>query len=196
MNLNRFTDLIGHTFICVVFCLFMAAPIMGQAEEHSPIPAAASASAPANPQANIDSVQKMVEGWVPQEDHGGVLGDVLVPIVAIIGVFGGPTLVLVLLILMHHRSQRRLAEHRREVISKLIDAGKDVPDSLLNFDDLGAPCPPEKHLQRGLKNVGLGLGIGIFLWATSGLSSGTVGLILIGLGSAQILIWRLADKKA
>lgn len=194
MNLNRFTDLIGHTFICIVVCIFMAAPLIGQAEEPAPVNAVVSTSPSATePAGNKDGVQKIVEQL---EEHEGVLGNVLVPVVAILGVFGGPVLVLVVLILMHHRSQRRLADHRRDVIGKLIDAGKDVPESLLNFDDLGAQIPPEKHLQRGLKNVGLGLGIGIFLWSVNGLQSGTVGLIFIGLGCAQILIWKLADKKA
>jgi|GEM_PF-2852440 len=173
MKTHRFIDSLGHYLICLVICVFIAAPLVSQAEE---------LAAAQNP-----AVQQMIQSFNPSD----AADSNLVPVVAIVAVFGGPVCVLLVLILQHYRTQMRLADYRREAIAKLIDAGKDVPESLLFFQELTGPQQPHKNVQRGLVSVGFGLGIGIFLWAMNGLAAGTFGLIFVGIGAAQLIAWQL-----
>lgn len=137
---------------------------------------------------NPNSIEGVLNAYTP--DYIGVVA----PVLAILLIFGGPIALAIILVLQHYRSQRCFGEIRRECINKLIDAGKDVPESLLFFDDPANSA--DKDLSRGLKNLGLGAGIAIFLTAINGPAAGTFGLILIGLGGAQLVSWKLSRKAA
>ncbi|HEY6528036.1 MAG TPA: DUF6249 domain-containing protein [Cellvibrionaceae bacterium] len=194
MNLNRFTDTLGHTLACLIICIFMTTPLLSRAEE-SPVTAAAavSGSAHAGQASSSDEqvLQRMIRELGSEDDPSK---DSTVPVVALLLIFGGPVLILITLILQHYRSQKLKAEFRRECVGKLIDAGKEVPASLLFFDDLGTDQTPAKTLNRGLNFLGLGIGITVFLWAVNGLQAGTFGLIFIGLGCAQLISWKLTHQ--
>jgi Domain of unknown function (DUF6249) len=195
MNLNRFTDLVGHTLACTVICLFMCLPLVGLADDTSATaPTTASSSAPpgADIAANNQALQGMIKGFTHESD---VADNALIPLSAIFLIFGGPVILIITLAGFHYRTQQRLALYRRDTIAALIDAGKDVPESLLFFDDLGGKQTLEKTLHRGLKNIGLGLGLIVFLCAMYSLQAGTFGLIFIGLGLAQVLSWKLTQQK-
>ncbi|HMU65699.1 MAG TPA: DUF6249 domain-containing protein [Cellvibrionaceae bacterium] len=173
MKTHLFIDCIAYSLMCLFVCLFMAAPIAGHAED---------IKAP-----EAQAVQQVINTLAPQETD-----DTLVSLAGILGVFGGPVCVLIVLIVQHYRSQMRLADFRREAIGKLIDAGKDVPESLLFFQDLNGSNQPHKNLQRALVNIGFGLGVLVFLWAVHSLAAGTFGLIFIGIGAAQFITWHLS----
>lgn len=175
MKTHRFIDCIAYSLVCLFVCLFMAAPMAGYAAENT---------APES-----QTVQQVVNALAPQETN-----ETLISIVGILGVFGGPVCVLIVLILQHYRNQMRLADFRREAIGKLIDAGKDVPESLLFFQDLNGSNQPHKNMQRGLVNIGFGLGVLVFLWAVHSLAAGTFGLIFIGIGAAQLITWHLSGR--
>jgi hypothetical protein len=183
MNRNRFINTIASLLVSITITLGLIAPMKSIADESQ----ALSATDVSPEEANLNT---MIEGLT-----SGDL-ELLIPILAIIFVFGGPVVIVVTLVTQHFRSQKGLAEFRRECIGKLIDAGKDVPESLLYFDDLGKDRAPERDLSRGVKNIGLGIGIAIFLAAVSSLKVGTFGLILVGLGCAQLLSWKLTSKTA
>lgn len=172
MKTHPYIDGIAYSLMCLFVCLFMAAPITGFAEDVSA--------------AETPAVQQVINSLAPQETN-----DTLISLVGILSVFGGPVCVLIVLIVQHYRSQQRLAEFRREAIGKLIDAGKDVPESLLFFQDLNGTKQPHKNLQRGLVNLGFGAGLLVFLWAIHSLAAGTFGLIFIGIGAAQLITWQL-----
>ncbi|RZA04759.1 MAG: ABC transporter ATP-binding protein [Moraxellaceae bacterium] len=192
MNLNRFTDMLGHTLACIIICIFITSPLLCMADEASKSAAlAAGASTVPADESNEQILQNMIRGVSPETEPAT---GAIVPVVALLLIFGGPVLILITLILQHYRSQKLKAEFRRECVGKLIDAGKDVPASLLFFDDLGADKTPEKTLNRGLNFLGLGIGITVFLWAVNGLQAGTFGLIFIGLGCAQLISWKLTHQ--
>lgn len=174
MHRNRLAQYV----IGLVFCLFISAPLLAKAE---------AVTAPGEP-----AVQQMIDRFAPAEPTENTV----IPVVAFISVFGGPASVLIVLILQHYRAQMRLADYRREAIGKLIEAGRDVPENLLFFQELNAQQPPHKNLQRGLVNLGFGLGLVVFLWAMHSLAAGTFGLIFIGIGAAQLIAWSVlrADK--
>lgn len=172
MNTQRFIRRLGQCFVCLVMSLVMAAPLVAQVQE---------GLAP-----EAQAVQQVINSFAPQE-----VDETLISLVGIISVFGGPVCVLIVLILQHFRTQMRLADYRREAIGKLIDAGKDVPESLLFFQDLNGTNQPHKNLQRGLVNLGFGAGLLVFLWAIHSLAAGTFGLMFIGIGAAQLITWQI-----
>lgn len=178
MTRNRFISTIAGLLVCFTITLGMILPMKSLAD------------APAAEMSAQQGFNSVVQGLASGN------AELLIPILAIVFVFGGPVIIVVTLVLQHYRSQKSLAEHRRECIAKLIDAGRDVPESLLYFDDLGQEKNPERDLSRGIKNIGLGVGIAIFLAAVSSLKASTFGLILVGLGCAQLLSWKLTRNAA
>lgn len=193
MNINRFTDLIGHNLACVVICLFMFLPLASHANDASEIASGPSSGiSSADVKSENQSAQQLIQGFTQESEAAE---NNLIPLTAILSVFVGPVILIIALAGFHYRTQQRLAQYRRETIASLIDAGKEVPESLLFFDDLGGKQPIEKTLHRGLKNIGLGLGLIVFLWAMHSLRAGTFGLIFIGLGLAQVLSWKLTQQK-
>lgn len=187
MRHNRLFNTVAGLLISITLVFGLAIPIKSLAAQEAALPAAASASPPVE-------LNRVIQGYAGSQVSQGL--GLLIPIVSVIIIFGGPVLIVSLLITQHYRSQKRLAEFRRESIGKLIDAGRDVPESLLYFDDLGKDKNPERDLSRGVKNIGLGVGIGVFLAAVSSLQAGTFGLILVSLGCAQLLSWKLTRKNA
>jgi hypothetical protein len=183
MNLNR----LFRTITCFLCLLTLLMPLHGFAED-TVTPKPPVALQLQTEEAKIDRFNQAIEGLAQPFDAGFDAG-LLIPILAILCIFGGPVIIVTLLVVRHYRAQERLIEFRRDSVGKLIDAGKDVPESLLFFDN--PTNGSEKDLSRGIKNIGLGLGIGIFFTAVIGITAGSVGLILVGLGSAQLLSWKL-----
>lgn len=192
MNLYRFTAPLGHICACLIVCIFMFTPLLGMADEAAITAASTEGGSTAlAEEAKRQDVQNMIRGFIPETEPAT---GAIVPVVALLLIFGGPVVILITLILQHFRTQKLKAEFRRECVGKLIDAGKDVPASLLFFDDLDADKTPQKTLTRGLNFLGLGIGITVFLWAVNGLQAGTFGLIFIGLGCAQLISWKLTHQ--
>lgn len=108
------------------------------------------------------------------------MGGVIVPVVAIIGVFGMP--VFIILITMFFQNKSKQARYR--LAEKALENGKDIPEGLFE--------KKEENLStqaKGIKNIFLGLGLGIFLWAlTSEFGLGCVGFMVMFTGIGQVII--------
>lgn len=194
MTRSCFGD-IARLLTSMLLVLSLATPLQSTADAAAPSAVEPQPMAEAQPAATeAQPLQEIIEDYAESESHAGM--GLLVAVVSVTFIFGGPVLILSLLITQHYRSQKRLAEFRRECVGKLIDAGKDVPEALLFFDDLGRDQSPGRDLSRGIKNVALGVGVGIFLGAVIDPQAGTFGLILVALGGAQLLSWKLTAKAA
>ncbi|HSX83854.1 MAG TPA: DUF6249 domain-containing protein, partial [Cellvibrio sp.] len=118
----------------------------------------------------------------------------LIPLFAIVFTFGGPIILIIALMMMHYRARARRERQQSENIAQLLAAGKDVPLELLRGDEASSAVA-EDNLRKGVKNIGIGTGLLIFLTLFLGIGIGSVGFIMIGLGISQLVVWKLADNK-
>lgn len=118
----------------------------------------------------------------------------LIPVLAILFIFGGPIAVVLVLIVLYYRAKTRRGRQQSENIARLLEAGREVPVELLRGDE-----PEGTHgnqsLRKGMTNLGLGIGLLICLTLLDDFSTGSIGFIFIGLGLAQLTIWKLVDEK-
>lgn len=118
---------------------------------------------------------------------------ILIPLLAIFFIFGGPIILVIIMVVLHYRAKARRERQQSENIAQLLAAGKDVPLELLRGDE--SDETGENNLRKGVKNIGIGVGLLLFLTLFMGISIGAVGFIMIGLGISQLVIWKLADSK-
>jgi hypothetical protein len=133
--------------------------------------------------------------------------DLLIPIVAMLLLFGGPVLLVIILAILHYRSKARRQQNINANIDKLLAAGRDIPVELLmgeeaavvkrNFSgDLKDYRGNDVNMQKGVRNIGLGTGWLIFLTILCGIKIGAFGFVFIGLGISQLIIWKLSSPDA
>ena len=105
--------------------------------------------------------------------------------VAIVALFSAPVLIVGLVSINNYRRRKLLHDN----INKLIEQGRDLPPALLEHFERS---PNRRNdLEKGVKYIALGLGIGISLALISTLSMGSLGLIPLFMGLAHLLIWKL-----
>lgn len=127
-----------------------------------------------------------------EEDIGLAL---LIPLFAIVFIFGGPIFLLAFLLVLRYRSKARRQQEINNNIDKLLAAGRDIPVELLRGDEPKS-AGETGDLSRGIRNLFLGIGLLIFLTALVGFDIGSVGFIWIAFGCSQTLIWYLNKPKA
>lgn len=128
-------------------------------------------------------------------DAGDFSLALLIPILAVIFIFGGPIFLVCFLVIQHYRAKARRQQDLNANIDKLLAAGRDIPVELLRGDEPQA-ATDTGDLASGIRTLFLGVGLLIFLTVLLGFDIGAVGFILIALGSARILIWYLNKPKA
>lgn len=134
--------------------------------------------------------QQHMPGNIP----GGDAAAIAIPIVGILMVFGAPALTVILVALFVFRHRERRQQLLNDRIQKFLESGQPVPENLLA--DSEPVATPERHLNQGLMCLGAGLGLTVFLTLMNGFAIGSLGLILIGIGLAKVLIWKLSVDKA
>lgn len=129
--------------------------------------------------------------------------ELLIPIVAMSLLFGGPVLLVIILAILHYRAKARRQQNINANIDKLLAAGRDIPIELLlghepsavtrnASGDITVHHGDDVNMQKGVRNIGLGTGWLIFLTILCGIEIGAFGFIFIGLGISQVVIWKLS----
>ena len=123
-------------------------------------------------------------------DDDGFHPALLIPILGILFLFGGPILLLALILVFFLGAKRRRQQDINMNIDKLLAAGRDIPIELLRGDE---PKGPEESgsLAKGVRNICLGAGWLVFLTIAFKVEIGAIGFIWIGLGISQVLVWYL-----
>lgn len=134
--------------------------------------------------------------------------DLLIPIVAMSLLFGGPVLLVIVLAFFYYRAKARRQQNINANIDKLLAAGRDIPVELLLGDDApliksGQPNGQAQvtypdidgMMHKGVRNIGLGTGWLLFLTVMFGFKIGSFGFIFIGLGISQVVIWLLSGSR-
>jgi hypothetical protein len=121
--------------------------------------------------------------------------ELLVPILGVIFIFGGPIFLACFLVLMHYRAKAQRQQIINTNIDKLLAAGRDIPLELLRGESIADPAH-DSYLYKGIRNIALGLGLLAFLGLFLGIKIGSLGFIFIALGSSRVLVWKLAQRRA
>ena len=126
-------------------------------------------------------LDKLEDGF----DMGGIPDSaILVPIVAIISVFGLPLLLVIVLLGSSHRKRKQ----KMELVNLYIANDKDLPEHVINaFDSGGA----SNSLRSGLVLVGVGIGLTA---AFSDHGVANFGLIPLFLGLARLIYWYIEER--
>jgi hypothetical protein len=133
--------------------------------------------------------------------------DIIIPIVAMSLLFGGPVLLVIILAILHYRSKSRRQKNINMNIDKLLAAGRDIPVELLLGEEPRVVkattqagdivyTRSDDMMRKGIRNIGLGVGWLIFLTIMFGIKVGSFGFIFIGLGISQVVIWKLSDNSS
>jgi hypothetical protein len=155
----------------------------------------------------IDEVRNNFHEFDHSEPNSLLNPDVIIPIVAMSLLFGGPVLLIMVLALLHYRAKSRRLKNTNMNIDKLLAAGRDIPLELLlgdeprvvkNTNEAGDVIYTrnDESMRKGVRNIGLGVGWLVFLTIAFGIEVGSFGFILIGLGISQVVIWRLSDSRS
>ena len=115
------------------------------------------------------------------------LGHALIPLTAIVMVFGLPVFILLLVLMFGHRKRRQ----KMDLIKTYLDAGKDVPEQILReFSGAG-----DNSLKRGVTPVAVGLGmiVASFILEDS-TELAAFGLIPLFIGLARLVYWKYETK--
>lgn len=119
----------------------------------------------------------------PFYDFENAVSGLLIPIIAIISVFGSP--VLILFIVFFFRYKNRKARYR--LAEQALATGQPLPADFIRENKPADPC------SQGIKNTFTGIGLFIFLWAITGeFGIGTIGLLVAFMGIGQ---WIIGNKQ-
>lgn len=116
----------------------------------------------------------------------------IVPLAAVIAVFGTPLLIVLAVLIFRHWNRR--AKYR--LIEQALAAGQPLPQGF--FEQAGV----SDIRTKGIRNIFLGIGLCIFLWAlTEQFSVASIGLLFFFTGCGQVVIYyaqwfdNLADRR-
>lgn len=176
--------LLGPTLLAFAL-MFIVLPVLGQPPEEAEITAAETTEA-ATPPARDPVI-------IPSPPMPEFLNDNLVPIVAILSVFGVPPIAILLLALLVFRHREKQQQLMNERLQRFLEAGQPIPEELLKSGT--AQAGPAQHLNLGLTLLGLGIGLGIFLGLLTSWEIASLALIPVGMGIAKLISWKVASRQ-
>jgi len=160
---------------------------------------------------DIERAMDEVRNNFHEHDHSSLEDfmspDIIIPIVAMSLLFGGPVILVIILAFLHYNAKARRQKNINMNIDKLLAAGRDIPLELLLGEEPGIVkstnqtgdvvyTRSDEMMRKGIRNIGLGVGWLIFLTIMFSIKIGSFGFIIIGLGISQVVIWRLSDNQA
>lgn len=179
----------------VILLLLLCMAMVAGASEPVTIEVGQSSSELAQPPVpeSFRELDKFLDGFGNNNDGHAFLGGMalMIPILAVLLIFGGPLLLVILLAVMHFRSRNRQAELQHASIARVVESGQPVPEDILRQSLQGTV----HQGARGLRNIGLGLGLLAFLWMVFGPRAGAIGFLFIGIGLSQVAIWKFVDSR-
>lgn len=121
-------------------------------------------------------------------DNGVSFIEALIPLTAIVVVFGTPIMIVAAVMYFSYRKKRLM----HDTINQYVSSGKDIPPEVLK--GLQKEVTPTNNLHKGLVMTGIGLGMITCFGIMGGVEPAALGLIPLFIGLAQLLIWKLENK--
>ena len=119
---------------------------------------------------------------------GEIVGRVFAFIIFFLLTFGLPFTIIALILFYKHRKRRQ----RMELVSKFIDAGKEVPKEILR--DVTDIDSTDNSLKKGIRLIGVSTGVLLFLGILVGWGIASVALIPLFIGIARVVSWKLSNS--
>lgn len=137
---------------------------------------------------------KQLLGQSARQLQGEPAAATVVPVVAILAVFGGPVVVVLGIGLAFFAYQYRRRQLMHQTLNQMVEKGVDIPPHIASV--FAEPKPDrDAPMRRGLLLSGLGIGLIIFFFTIDVAIAAGVGAIPLSVGLAYLLIWHL-EKKA
>ena len=116
---------------------------------------------------------------------GAIIGRIFAFIIFFLLTFGLPFTIIALILFYKHRKRGQ----RMELVSKFIDAGKEVPEEILR--DVTDIDSTDNGLKKGIRLIGVSTGVLLFLGILVGWGIASVALIPLFIGIARVVSWKL-----
>lgn len=126
----------------------------------------------------------------PEIGVGKAIGGFVAFIIFFLLTFGLPFTIIALILFYKHRKRRQ----RMELVSKFIDAGKEVPEEILR--DITDIDSSDNSLKKGIRLIGVSTGVLLFLGILVGWGIASVALIPLFIGIARVVSWKLNSDDA
>jgi hypothetical protein len=136
-----------------------------------------------------EEVAKLAQEQARMRAEQSQTEDTIIPIVAIVFVFGMPVFIVALVVYSRHRRQRLL----HETIRTMIEKGVPIPPELLQPQQ--PRRLPKSDFRRGLVWSAIGLGWFIAFTVKGNIGSGALGLIPLLIGAAFLVTWKVESSK-
>ena len=108
----------------------------------------------------------------------------IIPILGIIMIFGLPILIVALVLYFRHKNKQA----KYKLAAEALAAGKEVPKELFE-ENLASPKHNNETLTKGIQNICLGLGLGVFLWLLTNVAAiAAIGFIIFCKGVGEVII--------
>lgn len=140
---------------------------------------------------SVPEIVAAIKREIPQNES---YLEALVPLLALLLIFGGPVALVIALAILRHRERARRERLQSENIVRLLDAGRDIPLELLQYNDRNV-YHAEQNFRKGIQNVCVGTALLIFLTLAGGIKVGAIGFIVIGYGLSRLAVWHWIDSK-
>jgi len=118
------------------------------------------------------------------DSHGPTGSETIIAMTAIVFSIGLPVLLVLVLSIYGIRKRRQ----QMDLVQKFLDAGKDVPEELLN--NFASTAGEKDSLQSGLTLVAIGAAIGILGLVVGVFELSAIGLIPGFIGVARLFYWK------
>ncbi len=138
------------------------------------------------------AISNELQSAFPERERESFSWALLIPIVAMAFVFGGPIALIIVIAVLHYRSKNRRAQIKAELTLKALETGRELPPELTKQNSSDTP---EANLRKGIKNIGLGIGIVAGISFLVGFDIGALGFVLVAIGAAQLVLWKLENPK-
>lgn len=108
----------------------------------------------------------------------------IIPVLGIITIFGLPILIVALVLYFRHKNKQA----KYKLAAEALAAGKEVPKELFE-ENLASPKHNNETLTKGIQNICLGLGLGVFLWLLTNVAAiAAIGFIIFCKGVGEVII--------
>lgn len=110
----------------------------------------------------------------------GITLSAIVSVIAILSIFGLPMFIIAMVLWFRYKKKQA----RYRLAAEALAQGKDIPKGLFPNENT-----PENVLTKGIKNIFLGIGLGVFLNILTGEESiAAIGFLIFCVGLGQVVI--------
>ncbi len=109
----------------------------------------------------------------------------LIALLTILIVFGFPIIIVLLVLFFRYKNRR----NRYRLMEKALATGQQIPSEVIKETVHG------DLKDKGIKNICLGIGLFIFLWAITNFAIGCIGIIVLCNGIGQYIIANRKNKE-